>query len=273
MKKSLLVLTAVLLASTSAFAENLYHPFYMPKKGGILSDTNVIYQKAKKTLMVKPNGKDAKIKNVLLSEGITFGLTNNLAVTGTVADAWYLNTPGTKGHDRFDNPAFAVGMKYNLFDSKKSRINVQFGADYTQGTLSMNHMMNEVWHWYDHHHVKSISGYVKAGFEIQDGFLPYVTGTAVKPVGKNESKSWYVGRAGVYKTLTANLAGDVGINYLYSTTTYAHSKHFNASALDASLNYRLSKNSTVGLTGSYMLSNRPVDYDYYTIGLNYKASF
>ena len=273
MKKSLLILTAVLLASTSAFAEELYHPFYVPQKGGFLSDTNVIYQKAKKTLVVTPSGKDAKLKNVLLSEGITYGITNDLAVTGTVVDAWYLNTPGVRGHDRYDNPAFALGMKYNLLDYHKYLLNVQVGADYTQGTLSMNHMMNEVWHWYSHHHVKSISGYVKAGFEIQDGFLPYVTGTIVKPIGKNESKSWYIGRAGVYKTLTVNLAADVGVNYLYSGTTYAPSKHFNASALDVSLNYKLSRNSTIGLTGSYMLSNRPVDYDYYTIGVNYKASF
>ena len=66
MKKSLLVLTAALLASTSGFAKDIYHPFYLPAKGGFLSDTNAIFQ----------NTEDGQGENLVLSEGIAYGYPN-----------------------------------------------------------------------------------------------------------------------------------------------------------------------------------------------------
>ena len=74
MKKSLLVLTAALLAGTAASAADIYHPFYMPAKGGFLSDTNAVYQ----------NFENGGSENMVLSEGVAYGITNNFALTGTV---------------------------------------------------------------------------------------------------------------------------------------------------------------------------------------------
>ena len=39
------------------------------------------------------------------------------------------------------------------------------------------------------------------------------------------------------------------------------------------LNYKLSENISVGLTGSYVLDVKPGDFDYYTVGLNFKWAF
>ena len=36
---------------------------------------------------------------------------------------------------------------------------------------------------------------------------------------------------------------------------------------------KLSENTSVGLTGSYVLDVKPGDYDYYTVGLNFKWAF
>ena len=264
MKKSLFVLTAALLAGTAASAADINSPFYLPTKGGFLSDTNGIYQNLKNGLR----------ENMLLSEDIAYGVTDKFAVTGTIADAWYLDNPGVTGHDRYDNPAFDLGVKYNLIDCPKSRVKVQVGANYTQGTMTMIPfpVLNDGLLTFDHHS-KSFSGFVKAGFEVQEGFLPYVTGTVVKPIGKNEEQPTYIGRAGVYKTLTTNLSADAGVDYAWSSATSGDGKHGKVLALDGALNYKLSENTSVGLTGSYVLDVKPGDYDYYTVGLNFKWAF
>ena len=268
MKKSLFVLTAALLASTAGFAKDINHPFYLPTKGGFLSDTNAIYQ----------NIENGGIENMVLSEGIAYGVTDKFAVAGTIADAWYLDNSEiagrrVTGHDRYDNPAWSVGVKYNLIDCPKSRVKVQVGADYTQGTSTMVPfpVLNDALTF--DHHAKTFSGFVKAGFEIREGFLPYVTGTIVKPVGKDEEQPTYMGRAGVYKTLSANWATDVGVDYAWSSATDEDGKHGKVFALDGALNYKLSENISVGLTGSYVLDVKPGNYDYYTVGLNFKWAF
>ena len=263
MKKSLLVLTAALLASTASSAADIYHPFYLPAKGGFLSDTNAVYQ----------NFENGGSENMVLSEGIAYGITNNLALTGTVADAWYLDTPGVTGHDRYDNPAWDVGVKYNLINCPKSRVKVQLGANYTQGAGSLMPILANAFEF--DHHAKSFSGFVKAGFEATEGFLPYVTGTVIKPIGEFESQPAYVGRVGVYKTLGADWAADAGWNYAWTSSTLGNGKHAKASALDASLNYKLSDNTSIGLTGSYALDIKPDVFgdDYYSVGLNFKWAF
>ena len=263
MKKSLFVLTTALLVSTSGFAADIYHPFYLPTKGGFLSDTSAVYQ----------NLKNGKRENIVLAEGIAYGVTDKFAVTGTVADAWYLDTKGVTGHDRYDNPAWDVGVKYNLIDCPKSRVKVQVGANYTQGTMTMIPfpVLNDALTF--DHHSKSFSGFVKAGFEVQEGFLPYVTGTVVKPVGKYEEQPTYIGRAGVYKTLATNLAADVGVDYAWSSAKDEDDGHGKVLALDGILNYKLSENTSVGLTGSYVLDVKPGDCDYYTVGVNFKWAF
>ena len=271
MKKSLLVLTATLLAGTAASAADIYNPFYLPQKGGFLSDTNAIYQ----------NIENGDVENMVLSEGIAYGVTDKFSITGTVADAWYLDNSEidgrrVTGHNRYDNPAWDVGVKYNLIDCPKSHVKVQVGANYTQGTYTMIPLpvLNDALTF--DHHAKTFSGFVKAGFEVTEGFLPYVTGTVIKPIGKYEEQPTYIGRVGVYKTLTANLAADVGVDYAWSSATddddeyKGHGKVF---ALDGALNYKLSENTSVGLTGSYVLDVKPGDYDYYTVGLNFKWAF
>lgn len=259
MKKSLLVLTAALLASTSGFAKDINNPFYLPTKGGFLSDTNAVYQ----------NIENGDAESFVLSEGIAYGITDKFAVTGTIADAWYLDS-GLRGHDRYDNPAWDLGVKYNLIDCPKSGVKVQLGANYTQGVESMIPLLANAWEF--DHHVKTFSGFVKAGYEVSEGFLPYVTGTIVKPIGKYESDPIYVGRAGVYKTLGANLSADAGVDYAWTGYTDG-GNHGKVLALDGALNYKLTENTSVGLTGSYVVDMKPTDLNYYSVGLNFKWAF
>lgn len=261
MKKSLFALTAVLLAGTAASAADINNPFYMPKKGGFLSDTNIVFQ----------NTENGSGENLVLSEGVAYGVTDKFAVTGTIADAWYLDTKGVTGHERYDNPAFDLGIKYNLIDCPKSNVKVQVGANYTQGTYSMVPSVNDAYNFW--HHAKSFSGFVKAGYEVSEGFLPYVTGTIVKPIGKSESDPVYIGRLGVYKTLTTKLSADAGVDYIWDGATEGDGKHYREWDLDLALNYKLSDNTSIGLNGSYAVDITPGSDDYYTVGVNFKVAF
>ena len=122
MKKTLFAVA--LLASSSAFAMDVSNPFYVPMKGDFLSETSAAYL----------NAEHGKGEAALLAETLSYGVTRNFSVNATAEDMWLFDIKGVTGHDRYDNPAWGVGMKYNLVDCCKTNWNVQLGADYKQGS-------------------------------------------------------------------------------------------------------------------------------------------
>ena len=289
MKKTLFAVA--LLASSSAFAMDVSNPFYVPMKGDILSETSSVY--------VYDNLKDGNSESINFAEGLSYGITRNFSINATAADVWLLDTKGITGHDRYDNPAWGIGMKYNLVDCCKTNWKVQLGANYGQGGVD--------------HHDKMISGYVKTGYQIKS-FLPYVTLTGYKPVGKYEADPGFDIRMALNTAITKKVSFDFGGAYNYSTETrsYVNSnantatftpppgttapvlnppvaapaasvskgKHESSWTLDAALNYAFSDCMTVGVTGSYTLSKKPravVAGDKkaggFTTGVNFKVAF
>lgn len=259
MKKSLLTLTFGLLASTSVLAANITDPFYQPAEKGFLSDTSISYQ----------NLGNGDAEGALLTETLSYGVSRKLAVTGTIADTYNLHGR-MKKKENWSNLAWGVGVKYNLIDCEKTNLKVQVGANYTQGTNAFLPFLN-VFAGTDPH-MKSVSAYTKIGVEAAEGFVPYATGTVVKPIGDREKDPYWVGRLAVYKTLTDVVSVDFGYDYIYDGAT-AGGKHGHVSAFDGAINYQLSDTLSLGLTGEYALDVRPGDADYYTIGLNLKATF
>ena len=142
MKKSLFVLTATLMASSAAFAMDVSNPFYVPMKGDFLSETNIAYN----------NFEHGKSEDTTLAETLSYGITRNFSVNGTIADTWLFDAKGVTGHDRYDNPAWGIGLKYNLVDCCKTNWKVQLGANYDQGGVD--------------HHDKTLSAYAKAGYQM-----------------------------------------------------------------------------------------------------------
>ncbi|MDY6407521.1 MAG: hypothetical protein SPL08_02295, partial [Pseudomonadota bacterium] len=194
MKKTLFAVA--LLASSSAFAMDVSNPFYVPMKGDFLSETSVDYL----------NFEHGSEEDAILTETLSYGVTRNFSVNATIADNWLFDTTGVTGHDRYDNPAWGIGMKYNLVDCCKTNWKVQLGANYNQG------FWNKEGYW--DHHSKEFSGYVKSGYQI-GRFLPYVTLTGYKPVGQYESDPGLDVRMALNTTLTKKVNFDFGGTYYW----------------------------------------------------------
>lgn len=254
MKKSLFVLAAGLMATTSAFAMDVSNPFYVPMKGDFLSETAIAYD----------NYQHANREVTSLSERVSYGITRNFSAHVSGSDLHLHDIPGVTGHDRYDNPAWNVGVKYNLVDCCKTNWKVQLGADYDQGGLD--------------HHKKDVSGYVKAGYQV-DNYLPYAQVTVDKPVGEYEEGPTWSGRIALNTAFSKKVNLDLGANYSWSYPTNAirvttgENKHASEWAVDAGLNYVFSDCMSVGLTGKYVLDAKPNNYDTYTLGANFKVAF
>ena len=247
MKKTLFAIA--LLASSSAFAMDVSNPFYVPMKGDFLSETAISYE----------NFEHGDTENLLLAETLSYGITRNFSVNATINDKWLLDETGVYGHNRYDNPGWGVGMKYNLIDCCKTNWKVQLGADYEQGGID--------------HHDKEFSGYAKAGYQMER-FLPYLTVQVNKPIGKNEAKSSIETRAALNTVLTKRTNLDLGVNYDWdSSTSVIPGKHISSWSLDATLNYVFSDCMSVGLKGDYELRSKPTDIDGYQATVNFKVAF
>jgi hypothetical protein len=253
MKKSLFALGIVLLSGTSALAMDVSNPFYIPMKGDFLSETVLSYE----------NGNHGNYEALYGLEELSYGITDKLTVSGSISDVWLLDQPGTTGHDRYDNPNWKVGLKYNLVDCCKTNWKVQLGADFAQA-------YNEI------HNYKEVSGYGKIGYVFEKETMPYVTAGVIKPVGQYESEPIYTARAALYKKWGKHIATDIGAIYTWGqhTDEYATgSKHSSDWVLDAEIDYVFSDCMSVGLGGAYVLDARPENYDYYTVGVNFKVAF
>lgn len=247
MKKSLFVLAAGLLATTSAFATDVTNPFYVPMKGDFLSETEVIYQNVEHGLS----------ESALFSETVSYGITKNLAVEAGLADLWLFDEPGVTGHDRYDNPMWQLGLKYNLVDCCKTNWKVQLGADYTQGGVD--------------HREKSLYGYAKVGYQM-DKVMPYATFGVDKDIGKYEGKPSLEGRLAAYANLTKKVSLDAGVNYEWDSASW-EGKHDSEWRLDATLSYAFTNCMAVGLTGDYTMRTKTEDIDAYSVGVNFKVAF
>ena len=246
MKKTLFAVA--LLASSSAFAMDVSNPFYVPMKGDFLSETEMTYQ----------NIEHGLAEAGVLTETLSYGITRNFSVNGAIEDTWLFDIPGVRGHDRYDNPAWSVGMKYNLVDCCKTNWKVQLGADYEQGGVD--------------HHEKEFSAYAKTGYQMGN-FLPYVTLTGYKPVGRYQNNPGLNVRMALNTAFSKKVNLDFGGTYDWDGATDGNSKHESSWMLDSTLNYVFSDCMSVGLTGSYVLDAKPDNYDAYTVGVNFKVAF
>ena len=252
MKKSLFVLATGLLATTSAMAMDVSHPFYVPMKGDFLSETGISYT----------NYEHGYTESLDATETLSYGVTKNFSVNATVGDTWVLDAPGFKGHDRYDNPAWGLGVKYNLIDCCKTNWKVQLGANYDQGGVDKQD--------------QELSAYAKAGYQIKN-FLPYATVAVEKPIGRNEEDPTWVGRAALNTAFSKKVNLDLGATYTWNSAKKewraGSTKHESDWTADATLNYVFSDCMSVGLTGKYLLDVKPYNQDAYQVGVNFKVAF
>lgn len=254
MKLSTLFLAGTFaVLSTGAFAAEVTHPFYVPEQGKFLTDTNYSYTKVD----VKHLG-DMAAQN--LSEEISFGVAQGLAIRLSGSNTWLRVNPDDAKSDKEDrNLAWKVGATYNILDTGSAFFQAKLGY----GQAENRAVVGEY---------KAVDLALKGGYDF--GYvLPYLQAGAEFPVMQSkysDDDPQYNVYAALYKAF-GPVALDGGVSYV-------HNKNGSLSnwALNARADYLLTPSMSVGLFGSYSLDGKgaeKVEYDQYTVGLNFKAAF
>ena len=99
--KSVLLASVAVLFAGSASAADLTSPFFVPSQGKMTSDTKVQYGRT--------HVDNGIYDNLYASEELAYGITNNLAVFGTIGNHFDIEKEFNNSHN-FD---YEIGAKYN----------------------------------------------------------------------------------------------------------------------------------------------------------------
>lgn len=262
--KKLCIGFAVMM-SVSAFAADMTNPFFIPEQGRFLSQTSAEYVNFK-----PPHTRHNQ--SMVLTEELTVGVVDDLALTGMVANEWQFDYEGAHKHNRWRNPAWALGMKLNI-PAIEEALKTQVAVRYTQGKTNTFQPIFE-------HQYQVITGEAKIGYETAYGLIPYVGGIFDKIVGKYCSDPLWTGRVGLFNNFDDVVTGDIGVSYGWDMertgwTAGLKEKHANVLTIDMAADYMLDEDMAIGLTAKYVMRSlqKDAEYRHYTIGVNFKIGF
>lgn len=248
--KSVLLASAAVLFAGSAVAADLTNPFYLPGKGQMTSDTKAQY--------FRNDGE----YNFSASEELAYGLTDNMAIVGTINNYFDRNGEYNNSHN-FD---YEIGAKYNM---EHGRIKAQVAASYytydPQSWFGQSYAgdpedgQNDRWQKY-------INGEIKLGADMCDGLMPYATykfSGQIDSADREFNQSAFVG---VHK-YAGKWAADGGIRYDFETD----GKNANGVFAQAGADYYPMDKLAVGAYGDYGIGGEGTDD--YTVGLRAKVLF
>ena len=252
--KSVLLASAAVLFAGSAVAADLTNPFYLPGKGQMTSDTKIEYFREK-----DGNG---HYDNYFASEELAYGLTDNLAIVGTLGN--YFDHEGDFNNSHNFN--YEIGAKYNM---EHGRIKAQVAASYytydpqswfgQSDAGDLEDGENDRWQKY-------INGEIKLGADMCDGLMPYASykfSGQIDSADREFNQSAFVG---VHK-YAGKWAADGGIRYDFETD----GKNVNGVFAEAGADYYPMDKLAVGAYGDYGIGGEGTDD--YTVGLRAKVLF
>ena len=255
----LLASAAVLVAAPAFAAEDITAAFFTPAKGHILSDTTLVGGRFK-----TDNGENEGVdKNLRAMEEVTFGVTDNFAVFGGIAN--YFDVDGEYNNDH--NFAYELGAKYNMTYGKVlGQVAVAY---HTWDPRSFFGKSGEGIDYETNRWQKAVEGTVKLGYVLDCGLTPYTTFSALGSFDHDHDQgySWF---AGAHKMLD-KVALDGGFRYDFGNGEYNGEAWY----VQAEADYFVKDNMTVGVFGDYYLGGagrKDVEYGY-TLGLNAKVLF
>ncbi len=266
--RTILLASAAVMFTSSAFAADITNPFFLPTQGKILSDTSIETTRTKTDTGVE----EGVSKGLYAVEEITVGLTDNLALVGNIGNHFDYDKDDEFNNDH--NFEYAVGAKYNMNFGK---IISQIGVAYTTHDAKS-------WYGYDKNNDsgrwdKALAAEVKVGYAFDCGLTPYtslgIMGDIDKPT-REQAYSWFLGAHKAWDKASA----DLGVRYNWSWVdatddTVDGDAHIEVWNLEAEANYFVTENFTVGAYGEYYLggtARKDIEYDY-TFGLNAKVLF
>ncbi len=256
--RTMLLASAAVMFTSSAFAADITNPFFLPTTGKVLSDTSVEMSRLK----IDDGFEDVE-KSLKATEQVTVGLMDNLAVVGTIGNEFDVNEDYNNDHNFY----YGLGVKYNH----------NFGRVLTQVGFSYNTFDPRSWygksgegHEYNTNRwEKILSGEVKLGYDMGCDFTPYTSFTMngnIDQADRDQEYSWFLGAHKAWMKMSA----DAGFRYDFGSSEYDEAWYVELAA-----NYFVSDNVTVGAFGDYYLGgegHKDVDYGY-TFGLNAKVLF
>lgn len=284
--RTLLLASAAVLVAAPAFAQDdITAAFYTPAKGKFLSDTSLAMSRSKMNV----GEVRFKVKGYVASEELTYGVTDNLAVFGAIANNF--NTK-IKYSSIFESERVGLNNNDHNFDYE---LGVKYNMNYGKvlGQVALSYQTYDPRSWYGkggeegerggfystNKWEKILNGEVKLGYVLDCGLTPYTTFAVSDDVthsAKDKDYSWFLG---VHKMLN-KVSWDAGVRYDFDSDD---NENWYA---QAEVNYFVKDNMTVGVYGDYYLggskrsilfdegiaSRKDVDYDY-TVGLNAKVAF
>ena len=262
--RTMLLASAAVMLTSSAFAADITNPFFLPTQGKFLSDTSVEFSRAK-----TDNGTWEGVgKEVYANETLSFGLTDNLALVGAIGNTFDYNKDDRYNNDH--NFDYMLGVKYNHnFGKVLTQVGVYYwtadaqsfyGQDYGTGDEENGSRWD-----------KEVGGYVQLGYDMGYGLTPYTSlslDSQIDQSSRDLSYSWFV----VAHTMFDKVSVDGGFRYNFGHDTDNEGEEW---YVEASANYFVTDNFTVGAYGNYYLGGndrKDVEYDY-TVGLNAKVLF
>ncbi len=263
--RTMLLASAAVMFTSSAFAADITNPFFLPTTGKVLSDTSIEMSRAK-----ADDGVFEDVdKNLVARETLTVGLTDNLAVFGSLTNNFDVNEEYNNDHN-FD---YELGVKYN---HNFGRVLTQAGLSYwtmdPQSFYGQNYMGDNSGRW-----VKVINASVKVGYDMGCDFTPYTSFSMqgeIDNADRSQAYSWFVGAHKMYN----KVAVDAGLRYDFGDYSKYDLSNDDGHAEDLYLqlaaDYYVRDNMTVGLYGEYNVLPEDKDTDYdYTVGLSAKVLF
>ena len=244
MLKQILLAFGALSVTGTAIAADLTNPFYLAQKGQFGSITSV----AAKRLVEKNKFDYTKSRQLILSEEIRYGITDSLAVLGSVGNTW------DRWKGNWDSPVFAkrrdneninwaAGLGWNVLTGPaRWQLSAQYGQDRLKN--------------FDGEY-KYVAAETKFGYQFNRA-LPYVTGGIEIPMFQKSGLKGYAGdkfiynaKAGVYQGACEVWALDTGIRL-----TYDENREARIVTAEAEASYYITPNVTIGVYGTYALDGR-----------------
>ena len=266
--KSLLATTALFMSlSTSALADDITSPFYVPSLGEVFSETAVSYDR------VSYKGSKAD-EDFSLKENLDIGLDEEFAIRIALSNRFNTKNLTNKEYNNDMNLDYELGVR-KTFRAANGLIS-NFGASYYtynprswygRGAAAKEKIRekNGNTRWY-----KELRGEGKIGYELEEGLIPYASLNISGNIDDADRELYYRAFAGIHKIESA-FSYDVGLRYDFEFGSDSDEAWYMQAASDYFFNDMI----TVGGFADYRFagtSDPKVDYGY-TLGARLKILF
>ena len=267
--RTMLLASAAVMFTSSAFAADITNPFFLPTQGKFLSDTKVEFARTKMEGTSEGTGRE-----IYAREQLAFGITDNLAVFGAIGNTFDYGENNDMNNDH--NFDYELGVKYN---HNFGKVLTQVGASYWTydpqsfyGQDEMDDETSERWR-------KGVNAHVMLGYAMDCGLTPYTSFSVDADIDRDNNEQSYAWFVGAHKKWE-KVAVDGGFRYEFGKEEEAKADGTEGDGnnedlyLQLAADYFIKDNFTVGVYGDYNLlpEDKDVKYDY-TVGLNAKVLF